>query len=92
MIIGHPIYKKKCGASETNGLRISRVDKTKYLEGINCEKLNWNAQFYSTRSKISTCLRSLKRPKYILPDVQLCCVLYGLVEIHLRNGDNVWVP
>ena len=69
---------------------MTRVDKTKYLEVINYEKLNWNAQFHSTRSRISTCLRSLKRPKNILPDVQLCCVLYGLVESHLRYGDNVW--
>ena len=33
---------------------------------------------------------SLKRLKNILPQSQLCCVYYGLVESHLRYGDVVW--
>ena len=32
----------------------------------------------------------LKRLKNILPQSQLCCVYYGLVESHLRYGDVVW--
>ena len=33
---------------------------------------------------------NLKRLKNILPQSQLCCVYYGLVESHLRYGDVVW--
>ena len=33
---------------------------------------------------------SLKRLKNILPQSQLCCIYYGLVESHLRYGGVVW--
>ena len=42
------------------------------------------------RSKIKTCLISLKRLKNILPQSQLCSVYFDLVESHLQYGDAVW--
>ena len=68
---------------------MTRVDKTKYLKVIVDERLNWDAQFYSNSCRISTCcLWSLWRLKKILPDAQLCCVLYCVVESQLQYGDN----
>ena len=75
---------------ELNGSEIKRVEKTKYLAIIIDENMNWDEQFNRVGSKINTGLMSLKRLKNILPQSQLCCVYYGLVESHLRYGDVVW--
>ena len=66
------------------------METTKYLEIINDESLDWDEQLKRSRSKINTDLMSLKRLKNILPQSELCCVYYGLVESHLRYGDVVW--
>ena len=93
MIIGHPLSTRKPELPETlelNGSEIERVEKTKYLGIIIDENLTWDEQFKRIRSQINTVLMSLKRLKNILPQSQLCCVSYGLVERHLRYGDVVW--
>ena len=68
---------------------MKRVEKTKNLGVIIHESLNWDEQFKRVRSKVNTGLMSLKRLKNLLPQGQLCCVYYGLVESHLRYGDIV---
>ena len=93
MVIGHPLSTRKPKLPETfkhNGSEIKRVEKTKYLGIINDENLNWDEQFKRARSKVYARLVSLKRLKNALPQSQLCCVSYGLVESHLRYGDVVW--
>ena len=83
MIIGHPLSTRKPELPEVlelNGSEITRVEKTKYIGIIIDENLNWDEQFNRIRSKLNTGLMSLKRPKNILPQSQLCCVWYGLVE------------
>ena len=91
MTIGHPLSTRKPELPETLELsKIKRVEKTKYLGVIIDENLNWDEQFKRIRSKINTGLMSLQRVKNILPQSQLRCVYYGLVEGHLRYGDVVW--
>ena len=92
MVIGHPLITRKPELPETlelNSSEIKRVEKTKYLGIITDENLNWDEPFKRVRSKINTGLMSLKRLKNILPQSQLCCVYYGLLESHLRYGDVV---
>ena len=93
MIRRHPLSTRKPELPETlelNGSEIKRVEKTKYLEIIINENLDWDEQFKRIRIKINTGVTSIKRLKNILPQSQLCCVYYGLVESHLRYGDVVW--
>ena len=66
------------------------MEKTKYLGIIVDENLDWDEQFKRIRSKINAGLTSLNWLKNILPQCQLYCVYYGLVESHLRFGDVVW--
>ena len=82
----NPIQSK----SDLNGSELKRVEKTKLLGIIIDENLNWKEQFKRNRSEVNTGLISLKRLENILPQSQLCCVYYGLVESHLRLGDIVW--
>ena len=76
--------------SDLNGSELKRVEKTKLLGIIIDENLNWKEQFKRNRSEVNTGLISLKRLENILPQSQLCCVYYGLVEGHLRHSDVVW--
>ena len=92
MIIGHPLSTRKLELPDTlelNSSEIKRVEKAKYLGVIMDEILNWDEQFKRVISKINTGLMSLKRLKNALPQNQLCCVYYGLVQSHLRCGDVV---
>ena len=74
MIIGHPLSTRKQELPETlklNGSELKRMEKTKYLEIISDENLNWDEQFKRVRSKINTGLMILKRLENILPQSQL---------------------
>ena len=59
------------------------MEKSKYLGIIDDENLNWDEQFERIKSKINTVLMGQMRLKNILPQSQLCCVYYGIVESHL---------
>ena len=89
----HPLSTRKPELPETfelNGSEIKRLEKTKYLGIIIDENLKQDEQCKRIRSKINTGLMSLKRLTNILPQNQLCCVYYGLVESDSRYGDVVW--
>ena len=93
MIKRHPLSTRKRelpDIRELNGSEIKRVEKTKYLEIIINENLDWDEQLKRIRIKINTGVTSIRRLKNILPQSQLCCVYYGLDDSHLRYGDVVW--
>ena len=93
MIIGHLLSKRKPELPEKlelTGSELKKGGKTIYLVTIIDENLHWDEQFKRIRSKINTGLLNLKRLKNVMPQSQLCCVYYGLLESHLRYGDVVW--
>ena len=73
-----------------HGTEIKRVKKTKSLEVIVDENLNWKDHFSSLKGKITSGLSALKKLKNILPQSKLCGVYHALVESHLRYGNAVW--
>lgn len=65
------------------------MDKTKSLGVIIDENLAWDEQFKLINRKINAGLMALKRLKNVLPQSQLCCVYYCVIESYLRYGDIV---
>ena len=58
--------------------------QTIYLGMMIDENVDWEEQLKRIRSKINTDPMSLKRLKdFLLPQRQLCCAYYGLVESNL---------
>ena len=66
------------------------MKKTKSLEIIIDQGLNWEEQFKAIKAKVRGGLASLKTLKNIVSQSQLSNVYRALVESHIRYADVIW--